>query len=75
LLGLDYYRLKKRTDVATSEPRSSASAFVELPSPVVVGKQCVVELDNGAGARMRMQLMSYDAADVEALTRSFWNAE
>jgi len=40
----------------------------------VVGKQCLVELDNGAGVSMRVQLVGYDAADVEALSR-FWNAE
>jgi len=31
-------------------------------------------LDNGAGATMRVQLVGYDAADVEALSRSFWSA-
>ena len=49
-------------------------AFVELPAPILVGKQCRLELDNGAGATMRVQLVGYDAADVEALSRSFWNA-
>ena len=49
--------------------------FVELPSPVVVSKQCLVELDNRAGATMRVQLVGYDVADVEALARSFWNAD
>ena len=76
VLGLDYYCLKKQAaNAAASEPRSSSPAFVELPSPVVVGKQCLFELDNGAGATMRVQLVGYDAADVVALSRSFWNAE
>jgi hypothetical protein len=35
----------------------------------------VFELDNGAGARMRVQLMGYDAADLTALLRNFWSAE
>jgi hypothetical protein len=74
ILGLDYYRLKKRAEATASEPRSSGPAFVELTSPVVVGKQCRFELDNGAGATMRVQLVGYDAADIEALSRSFWNA-
>jgi len=73
-LGLDYYSLKERSEAGVSEPQSSGPAFVELPSPVLVGKQCVVELDNGAGASMRVQLVGYDAADVEALS-CFWNAE
>jgi hypothetical protein len=74
-LGLDYYGLKKRAEQTADQPQSSGPAFVELPSPVVVGKQGVFELENGAGARMRVELMGYDAADVVALLRNFWNAE
>jgi hypothetical protein len=74
VLGLDYYRLKQRVEVAASEPQSSGPAFVELPSPVLVAKQCRFELDNGAGATMRVQLVGYDAAELEALSRCFWNA-
>jgi hypothetical protein len=74
VLGLDYYRLKQRAEAAASEPRSSGPAFVELTSPVLLGKHCQFELDNGAGATMRVQLTGYDAADVEALSRSFWDA-
>jgi transcription elongation GreA/GreB family factor len=40
----------------------------------LVAKQCRVELENGSGATMRVQLVSYDAADIEALARGFWNA-
>jgi hypothetical protein len=75
VLGLDYYGLKKRAEAAASEAQASSTGFVELPSPVVVGKRCLVELDNGAGATMRVQLTSYDAADVEALSRGFWSAK
>ena len=69
VLGLDYYGLKKRAEAAASEPQASNRGFVKLPSPVVVDKRCLVELDNGAGATMRVQLTGYDAADVEALSR------
>ena len=75
VLGLDYYGLKKRVERAAQEPPSPTPAFVELPAPVVVGKQALFELDNGAGATMRVQLLGYDAADVEALARRFWGAE
>jgi hypothetical protein len=74
VLGLDYYRLKKLAEPAASEPQSSGPAFVELASPVMVAKQCRFELDNGAGATMRVQLVGYDAADVEAISRCFWIA-
>jgi hypothetical protein len=72
-LGLDYYSLQKRAEAAASEPQSSSPAFVELPSSVMVGKECRFELDNGAGVTMRVHLVGYDADDVEALSRSFWN--
>jgi hypothetical protein len=74
-LGLDYYSLKKRAAVSAARPPASGPAFVELPAPVVVGKQALCELDNGAGARLRVQLVGYDAADVAALARGLWSAE
>jgi hypothetical protein len=74
VLGLDYYSLRKRVEAAVAKPQSTAPSFVELPSPIVVGKVCRLELDNGAGAIMRVHLVGYDAADVEAVSRSFWDA-
>jgi hypothetical protein len=74
-LGLDYYSLKKRADASATEPaRSSGPMFVELAAPAMVVKQCQFELDNGAGATMRVQMVGYDAADIEALARGFWGA-
>jgi hypothetical protein len=74
-LGLDYYSLKKRVESAATPPQSSGPAFVELTSPVMgLAKQCRLELDNGSGATMRVELVGYDTADVEVLSRSFWNA-
>lgn len=74
-LGLDYYSLKKRAEAAAPQPPPCGPAFVELRPPVVAGKQALFELDNGAGATMRVHLLSYDAADIEALARRFWDAE
>jgi len=74
-LRLDYYRLKKQVAAATNQPESNRPAFVEVPAPFVVGKQARVELDNGAGATLRLHLAGYDAADLEARTRRFWIAE
>lgn len=73
-LGLDYYSLRRRIGTTTAQAQPSNPAFVELPSPILVGRECRLELDNGAGATMRVQLVGYDAADIEALSRSFWNA-
>ena len=73
-LGLDYYSLKKRTESPATPRQSDGPAFVEFTAPAMVAKQCQVELNNGSGATMRVQLVGYDAAEVEALSRSFWNA-
>ena len=73
-LGLGYYSLKKQAEAAAPQPPPCGPAFVELPPPVVVGKQALFELDNGAGATMRVQLVGYNAADIEALARGFWGA-
>jgi hypothetical protein len=75
-LKLDYYTLKRRAEATVSEARLGGPAFVEVPSPAMVAsKQCHFELSNGTGVTMRVQLMGYDAADLEALSRGFWNAE
>jgi len=71
VLGLDYYHLKKRVEKSVGEALDSA--FIELPAPVT--KQCLFELDNGAGVIRRVQLMGYDSADVEILARTFWNSK
>ena len=73
-LGLDYYSLKKRTESPATPRQSGGPVFVEFTAPATVAKQCQVELDNGAGATMRVQLVDYDDADIEALARGFWNA-
>lgn len=73
-LGLDYYSLKRRAE-PVDPLKASPPAFIELPAPVGLGKQCCFELDNGAGSTLRVQLLGYDTADVEALARHLWNAE
>ena len=73
-LGLDYYSLKRRAEAAAAPLQSSGPTFLELTPPVLVAKQCQLELDNGSGATMRVQLVGYDAADIEVLSRSFWDA-
>jgi hypothetical protein len=76
VLGVNDDRLKKQTEMAASTlPSSGRPTFVELPSPVMVGKQCLFELVNRAGASMCVQLVGYDTADIETIARSFWNAK
>lgn len=48
--------------------------FVELVSPAPVGLcHCTLELENTAGAKMRIELRSAAMPDLAAISRSFWN--
>ena len=72
LLKLDYYSLKKRAEDASTSRASSA--FVELPPvPPSMTSECVIEWEDVAGARMRVQLTGQSPPDLLALSRSFWN--
>ena len=76
VLGLDYYSLKKRVEPANSHARSASTAFVELsPPPLAASGECVIELADGAGTSLRVHLKGYEAPDLVALSRSFWNGE
>jgi hypothetical protein len=69
------YRLKERSEAPAPEVPSARSAFIELPVPAVVGKQCLIEVDSSTGARMRVQLVGYDADEIEPLARILWAAD
>ena len=71
-LRLDYYTLKKRLEAAP-DPGKTAPDFIEI-SPVGIsspGNECTVEVEDGNGARMRVQLKGAGMPDLAALTRAF----
>ena len=77
-LGVDYYALKKRLE-AKSVLRSrravagNGATFVELAATAPRGvPECILELEDVAGAKMRIHLKGVEAADVAALSRSLW---
>jgi hypothetical protein len=78
-LRLDYYALKKRVEDAASdrEPgREGAATFIELPAPVSNdASECIVELEDPSGAKMRLHLKGGAVPDITALARSFWGIE
>jgi hypothetical protein len=69
-LHLDHSRLKRR--VHNSEDNEKSGAFVELISQGAMLCACSVEMEDGRGARMRIELKG-TAADVTALSRTFWS--
>jgi hypothetical protein len=78
-LRLDYYRLKKRVEAAglgVSSDRGAAATFIELaPSAPGSSRECILELENPGGAKMRVHLKGVEAPDLAALSRSFWGVE
>ena len=74
-----YSRLKnaqpKNAQPKNTQP-SEMQAFVELSaSPLIDSRQCTIELEDIAGARMRICLNGYDAPDVVALSQQFWESD
>ena len=68
-LRLDYYSLKKRA-AAAARPGEHAPEFVEvLPGGLSdVRPQCLIELEDASGAKMRIHFQSGDLPDVADLT-------
>ena len=78
-LGVSYVTLKERLEATTHKapgPREGSAAFVELVPPALAGAaECVVELEDRRGARMRIQLRGASTPDLTALTKAFWGSE
>jgi hypothetical protein len=69
-LHLDHSGLKRR--IWHEEENEKSSAFVELVPQGTMLYSCSVEMEDGRGARMRVELKGA-AADVTALSRTFWS--
>jgi hypothetical protein len=49
---------------------------VELASSSLpIASECVIELEDAAGSRMRVQVKGLNLPDVRALSRDFWNVD
>jgi hypothetical protein len=73
-LSLSHQTLKERVEAIGPRPLTGAPgpAFVELLPPALVGAaECVVELEDRRGTRMRIQIRGTGTPDVTALTKTF----
>jgi hypothetical protein len=68
----DYYALKKRFE-ASSAVQGKTAAFMEL-SPEATGSapECVIELEDKSGSKMRIQIKGMGSPDLNALSSAFW---
>jgi hypothetical protein len=80
-LGLDYYSLQKRLEAksVSGSPMVAAAngaTFVELaaPAPMAV-QECILELEDIEGTKMRLHFKGIEAPDLAALSRSLWGVE
>ena len=90
-LRVDYYALKKRAEqkaaiagtqqerAATASKAAAAAAeatFLELPAAAWAGcGECTLDLEDAGGAKLRVHLKGFEAPDLAALSRSFWQSE
>jgi hypothetical protein len=73
MLRLDYARLKAQVGPGDAGEVKKAPAFVEF---VATGSpECVVELENARGKKMRIELRGVAAPDLAELSRMFWSAK
>ena len=69
-LGLDYYALKNHVDGAAEGKPS----FVEVALPSLSpAAECRVEVEDGRGTRLRVELRGASVAEVESLARALWS--
>ena len=75
-LPVEYYSLKKRVELQSAvrgrhEP-GPVAAFLELPPPAPTGTcECMLELEDAAGSKMRVSLKAAAPPDLAALCRAF----
>jgi len=76
-LRLDYYALRRRVEAGLEErparevPR--AGGFVEIPLCAPASPECIVEIEDPRGARLRLELKGVTPAHLETLTRTLWS--
>jgi hypothetical protein len=76
VLGLDSGKLKRQAETFGKRPRKRVPGFVEL---VVPGRgasaECIVELENRAGVKLRVELRGSAVPDLVELARRFGSEE
>jgi len=82
-LSLDYYVLRERTESVLEErparetrPVQEAlpeGGFLEIPPLCAPGAECVLEIEDPRGARLRMELKGATPAHLETLARTIWS--
>lgn len=83
VLSLDYYVLRQRAESVLEErpapetrpiPEACGEGgFLEIPPFCASSPECVLEIEDPRGARLRMELKGATPAHLEALARTIWS--
>jgi len=69
-LRLDYYSVKKRLEASPPEERAE---FLEVPfGALLSGSECIVELEDGQGARLRIELKGQATSELASVVLALW---
>ena len=77
-LGVGYHALKERVKGPGGPGRSSnhSAVFMENPMPAPARQsECLVELEDGLGAKMTLRLAPGSGSEVVALVQAFWRRQ
>jgi len=73
-LRLEYAALKRRLEAEGAGVEERRPRFVEVALGSVPATACVVELADGRGLKLRVELPDRAAAQLSAVARSLWEA-
>jgi hypothetical protein len=84
VLGLDYYALRRRMESVLEERPARATrpiqeaalaegGFLEIPPLCAPSPECVLEIEDPRGARLRVELRGATPAHLETLARTIWS--
>lgn len=75
-LRINYGRLTQRLDGGGAGTAGEVASFVEVVTPSAIGGgECVIEMQNARGARVRIEIKGGDLPGcVAGVSRSFWSA-
>lgn len=79
-LRIDCERLKKRLDGGVGQVHADKAEprFVEMFAPPAFSAaaitECIVEMENARGAKMRIEIKGGDPADLMRLSHAFWSS-
>lgn len=76
-LGLDYHKLRHRIEPAPEplpgKKTPQEGRFLEIPLGSPASPECVLEIEDGQGARLRLELKGATPAHLETVARTFWS--